>query len=87
MLDQKKDTKKYKGEQNKKSRSKVVANIASNNHVDVWRAKFPHKCEYTWQRTVQKLNPVAQRARLDFILTCEELASYIKGSGIEIPDK
>merc|ERR1712082_560366 len=33
------------------------------------------------------MNPVAQRARLDFILTCEELASHVKDAGIEPPDK
>ena len=38
-------------------------------------------------RVYLETNPTAQRARLDFILTCEELASHIKGTGIEIPDK
>ena len=65
----------------------MFANITSNNLVDILRAKFPHKREYTWHRTVRKINPVAQRARLDFILTCEELDTHIKDSGIEIPDK
>ena len=87
VLDQQKDTKNYKGEHNKKARSCVIANIASNNLVDAWRASHPHKREYTWHKAVWKINPIAQRARLDFILTCEELASHIKGTGIEIPDK
>ena len=34
VLDQKKDTKNYKGEYNKKARSKVVENIVANNLVD-----------------------------------------------------
>ena len=87
VLDQTKYTKNYKGEHNKKARSCVIANIASNNLVNVWRASHPHKCEYTWRKTVRKTNPTAQRARLDFILTCEELASHIKGTGNEIRDK
>ena len=87
MLDQQKDTENYKGEYDKKTRSCVIANIASNNLVDAWRASHPHKREYTWHKAVCKINPIAQRARLDFILTCEELASHIKGTGIEILDK
>ncbi len=83
----KKDTKNYKGEHNKKARSCVIANIASNNLVDAWRASHPHKREYTWHKAVRKINPTAQRARLDFILTCEELAAHVKDTGIELPDK
>ena len=77
VLDKKKDTKNYKGEYNKKAKSNVVANIASNNLVDAWRAKYTHKREYTWHKAVRKINQIAQKARLDFILTCEELASHI----------
>merc|ERR1712082_71007 len=87
VLDQKKDTKNYKGEHNKKARSCVITNIATNNLVDAWRASHPHKREYTWHKAVRKINLTAQRASLDFILTCEELAFHIKDTGIEIPDK
>ena len=68
VLDQKKDTKNYKGEYNKKARSKVIENIVANNLVDTWRAKYPHKKEFTWHKAVRKINPIAQRARQYFIL-------------------
>ena len=87
VLDQKKDTKNYKGEYNKKARSKVIENIVANNLVDTWRAKYPHKKEFTWHKAVRKINPIAQRARLDFILADEDLASHVKDCGIEQPDK
>ncbi len=38
VLDQKIDTKNYKGEYNKKSHSTIIANIAANHLVDIWRA-------------------------------------------------
>ena len=87
VLDQKKDTKKYKGEYNKKVRRKVIENIVANNLVDVWRAKYPNKKEFTWHKAVKNNNPIAQRAGLDFILTDDDLASHIKDCGIELPDK
>ena len=87
VLDQQKDTKNYEGEHNKKARSCVIANIASNNLVYAWRASHPNMSEYTWLKAVRKINPFAQPARLDTILMCEELASHIKGTSIEIPDK
>ena len=43
VLDQKIDTKNYKGENNKKAKSKIIENIVANNLVDSWRAKYPHK--------------------------------------------
>ncbi len=55
--------------------------------VDIWRAKHPHKHEFTWHKAVRKIDPIAQRARLDFILSCEDLVSHVKDCGIESPDK
>ena len=52
----------------------------------IWRAQNPHKQEYTRHKAVKKINYIAQRTGLDFILTCEELALHVKDTRIELLD-
>ena len=59
VLNPKLDTKNYKGKHNKNACARVIENITGNNLVDVWRAKYPHKREFSWHKVFRKINPQA----------------------------
>ena len=62
VLDQNKDTRGYKRENNVKSRQTVLGIMESLELVDIWRSLNPNKLGFTWQSS----KIASQRARLDF---------------------
>ena len=78
VMEYDKDTRNYKGQNNRRARDILRQKIESMELFDVWRIQHQHKKTFTWYKSVKS----AQMARLDYFLVSNDIMSLSTKSDI-----